>query len=194
MSAIFYVSYVALWILLLVQGVLLLLVYRHFGLAALGTVEGVQRDGLPVGELAPTFSGVSMQGDTINWEPASGRTHFLAFVSAECTPCARILPAIHQVAKVANRLAMTLVVTGPQENMQHLVEKFHPPLSITYLADDGNGTPDRYRVRVTPFAFVVGEDGRILAKGLCDSPMRLQQLLAAGGQEFPRILEVMASQ
>ena len=44
MTSIFYVSYIAMWMLLLIEGFLLLLVYRHFGLAALGTIEGVQRD------------------------------------------------------------------------------------------------------------------------------------------------------
>ncbi len=49
MSTLFYVSYVALWVLLLTMGVLVLLLYRHFGMMSLGTLEGVQRDGLPIG-------------------------------------------------------------------------------------------------------------------------------------------------
>lgn len=42
-----------------------------------------------------------------------------------------------------------------------------------------------YRVRVTPFAFMVGDDGRILAKGLCDSVSNLGSLLDAGGIALP---------
>jgi len=45
MSPVFYVSYGALWLLVLVLGVLVLLLYRHFGMMAMGTLEGVQRDG-----------------------------------------------------------------------------------------------------------------------------------------------------
>ncbi|PZW20539.1 hypothetical protein EI42_05912 [Thermosporothrix hazakensis] len=38
----FYALYFLLWLLVLFLSVLLLLVYRHFGFLALGTVEGVQ--------------------------------------------------------------------------------------------------------------------------------------------------------
>jgi hypothetical protein len=34
-------------------------------------------------------------------------------------------------------------------------------------------------VRVTPFGFVVGSDGRVLAKGLCGDQVRLRGLLEA---------------
>jgi hypothetical protein len=47
------------------------------------------------------------------------------------------------------------------------------------LAEDGSGAFSRYRVRVTPFGFVIGGDGRILAKGLCGDRARLRGLLEA---------------
>ena len=86
---------------------------------------------------------------------------------------------------------VTLLVAGPRENIIRLVEKFQPPPTVLCLAEDGSGAHERYRVRVTPFAFMIGRDGRILAKGLCDSAMRLQQLFVAGGQEVPNLLEVI---
>ena len=64
MSTLFYVSYVALWLLLLTIGVLVLLLYRHFGVMSLGTLEGVQRDGLPIGSVA--------EADAVAWARASG--------------------------------------------------------------------------------------------------------------------------
>jgi hypothetical protein len=36
---------------------------------------------------------------------------------------------------------------------------------------------------VTPFAFVIGSDGQVLAKGLCNGATRLSDLLKAGGLE-----------
>ncbi len=109
MSAIFYASYVAMWILLLLLGILVLLLYRHFGLVALGTVEGVQRDGLPVGEVAPAITGVTALGETITWPPKQGRSHLLAFVAPDCTPCARILPSINQLAAMNSHIVVTLI-------------------------------------------------------------------------------------
>jgi hypothetical protein len=58
----FYASYAAVWLLVLVLGMLVLLLYRHFGLMSMGTVEGIQRDGLAVGEVAPPIIGSAPDG------------------------------------------------------------------------------------------------------------------------------------
>ena len=71
MSTLFYVSYAALWLLLLTIGVLVLLLYRHFGVMSLGTLEGVQRDGLPIGSVAPPISGVTAAGQDTSWQPTT---------------------------------------------------------------------------------------------------------------------------
>ncbi len=60
MHGLFYGSYIVLWILLIVLTVLVLLLYRHFGMMSLGTLEGIQRDGLPLGESASELVGVTM--------------------------------------------------------------------------------------------------------------------------------------
>lgn len=194
MPVIFYVSYVAMWILLLIPGFLVLLIYRHFGLMAMGSVEGVQRDGLSVGERAPAISGITVQGEVINWTPQPTRRYFLAFVSPNCSPCARVLPFINQLAITSSDLKVLLLASS-KDNLHQLVEKYHPSSSILCLADLGKGTMEQYRVRVTPFAFLIGEDGRVLAKGLCDSKTRLQEMLAVGGRASrldipPQILQI----
>ncbi len=180
MSSVFYISYVAMWFLVMIEGVLLLLVYRHFGLVALGTAEGVQRDGLAVGDVAPPMSGITAEGEPVSWAPQPGHAHLLLFAAPECRPCAQVVPYINRLAARSD-VDVALVVSGPQDGVARLVDKFHPPSSVACLADDGSGVYKRYRVRVTPFAFIVGEDGRIRAKGLCSDPMRLRDLLAMGG-------------
>lgn len=181
MSTMFYVSYVALWLLLLVIGILLLLLYRHFGVMSLGTLEGVQRDGLPVGAAAPPLGGVTASGDDAGWEPRRGAVDLLLFVSPDCGPCETLLPVVNRLAAspAARRLGITAIVPGPRETVARLDEKYHPPYLC--LAEDGSGAFARFRVRVTPFAFVIGADGRVLAKGLCSDPERLRALLDAAG-------------
>jgi peroxiredoxin len=181
MSTLFYVSYVALWLLLLCQGLLIFLLYRHFGLAALGTLEGVQRDGLQVGEVAPAITGVTADGTTTTWAPGQGRNDLLVFASANCGPCAAVLPTVNHLSKATNghRIGVTAIVAGQQEDAAALARKF--AVQFPCLAEAGSGAADRYRVRVTPFAFVIGTDGRILAKGLCSDAERLRELLVAGG-------------
>ncbi len=183
MSTLFYVSYAALWLLLLVIGVLLLLLYRHFGVMALGTLEGVQRDGLPVGAVAPPIGGVTATGEDRGWEPRSGRPELLLFVSPDCKPCETLLPVVNRLgATPAGRgIGITAFVPGPRESVARLVERYDP--AYPCLAEDGSGAFGRFRVRVTPFAFLIGADGRVLAKGLVSDPARLRELLAVGGAE-----------
>lgn len=179
MNMLFSLSYVAMWILLLIEGVLLVVLYRHFGLAALGTLEGIQRDGLPVGEVVLPVHGMTAAGEAMTWQPRVGHPQMLLFATPDCGPCAQIMPFVNVLAEHHLDLTIIAVVPGPQEGVIRFIEKFRPP--FLSLADDGNEAFDRYRVRVTPFAFVIGEEGRILAKGLCSDHRRLRDLLTASG-------------
>jgi thiol-disulfide isomerase/thioredoxin len=178
MSTLFYVSYAALWLLLLTIGVLVLLLYRHFGVMSLGTLEGVQRDGLPIGSVAPPISGVTAAGQDTSWGPKRGQPQLLLFAAPDCEPCATVLPHVERLARAMNGgIGVAAVVPGPKDEVARFVERYHP--SFPCLAEDGSGAFTRYRVRVTPFGFVVGSDGRVLAKGLCGDQVRLRGLLEA---------------
>jgi hypothetical protein len=178
MSTLFYVSYAALWLLLLTVGVLVLLLYRHFGVMSLGTLEGVQRDGLPIGSAAPPISGVTAAGQDTRWEPTRGQPQLLLFAAPDCEPCATVLPHVERLTRAVNGgLGIAAVVPGPRDEVARFVERYRP--SFPCLAEDGSGAFTRYRVRVTPFGFVVGSDGRVLAKGLCGDQIRLRGLLEA---------------
>lgn len=179
MITLFYLSYAAMWMLLLVQGLLLLLLYRHFGLVTLATEEGVQRDGLAVGELAPAIRGVTAEGTAMEWHPRPGQSELVLFATADCAPCAQVVPAVDALARHSPGLGIVAVVPGRREGIARFAEKFRP--SFPCFADEGRQAFDRYRVRVTPFAFVIGADGRIRAKALCSDPSRLRALLASAG-------------
>ena len=178
MSTLFYVSYAALWLLLLTIGVLVLLLYRHFGMMSLGTLEGVQRDGLPIGSVAPGISGVTAAGQDTAWQPTRGQPQLLLFAAPDCEPCATVLPHVERLARAVNGgLGIAAVVPGPRDEAARFVERYRPTFSC--LAEDGSGAFTRYRVRVTPFGFVIDGDGRVLAKGLCGDRVRLRGLLEA---------------
>ena len=191
-STLFYVSYIALWLLLLTIGVLVLLLYRHFGMMSLGTLEGVQRDGLPVGSEAPPISGVTADGRDTRWEPRRGQPQLLLFAAPDCEPCAAVLPHVERLARaVDGSLGIAAIVPGPRDEVARFVQRYRPPYPC--LAEDGSGAFPRYRVRVTPFGFVVGSDGRVLAKGLCGDQVRLRGLLeAADLPDLARALPALA--
>lgn len=180
MSTAFYVSYGALWVLVIVMAVLLILVYRHFGMMTLGTMEGVQRDGLPIGEKAPSIYGVRAKGGEVVWQPPSDRSSVVIFASPDCEPCSVVLPAANRLANMRRAdLAVLAIVPGPLESAARTEDQYK--LAFECIAEDGSGAFEGYRVRVTPFAFVVGGDGLVRAKGLCSDPMMLRDLLEAAG-------------
>lgn len=183
MPTAFYVSYVMLWVFMVFIAVLVLLIYRHFGIIEMGSYEGVQRDGLALGERGMEFSGVTAAGQDMTIEPAKGRNRFLLFAHPDCGPCAHIMPFANHlgqaVADGALDLELISVVSGPKAEVERMVEKYNP--TFLALAEDGSGVFDHYKVRVTPFAFVVGGDGRVLAKGLCNDAVRMRDMLDAAG-------------
>jgi thiol-disulfide isomerase/thioredoxin len=182
MSGLLLASYVALWVLVAVMAVLLLLLYRHFGMMSLGTLEGVQRDGLPVGSVAPAISGVDAGGVDRGWEPKTGRHQLLLFAAPDCEPCAEVMPHVDRLARTREAgVGVAAVVPGPRSEAVRMAERYAPPFPT--LAEDGSGAFGRFRVRVTPFGFVIGPDGRVLAKGLCGDAGRLGNLLHAAGLE-----------
>ncbi len=175
MHGLFYGSYIVLWILLIVLTVLVLLLYRHFGMMSLGTLEGIQRDGLPLGESASELVGVTPSGEDLHWLPSTERPSLVLFAAPECGPCAEVIPAVRVLAEIPDALEILVVTDGPRQRVEMLAATYHYPYAA--IADDGAGAFNRYRVRVTPFAFVIGIDGTVQAKGLCSNPYALGQLL-----------------
>jgi thiol-disulfide isomerase/thioredoxin len=179
MSGILLVSYIALWVLVVVMAVLLILLYRHFGMISLGTLEGVQRDGLPVGSVAPGISGVTADGRDAGWNPKASLPQVLLFAAPDCEPCANVLPWVNKLASSGAGVEVAAIVPGPKAEAIRMRERYDSPFLT--LAEDGSGAFDRFRVRVTPFGFVIAPDGRVLAKGLCGDVNRLRHLLNAAG-------------
>jgi hypothetical protein len=180
-SGIFYISYILLWVLCVIQGTLLLLIYRHFGLIELSTAGSTERDGLHVGSPVPPIISISVDNEPVNWLPQAGRAYLLAFVSATCTPCMNILPTLYQLANASSELEVLLIVSGQREAAAQLTAGRTPPLSLRCVVEGGSSVYKDFLVRVTPFAFVVGPDRRVRSKGLCDTPAKLERLLTNAG-------------
>ena len=97
MSGIVLISHLALWLLVLVNFVLVLLLYRHFGLMSLGTLEGVQRDGLALGDQTLPIVGVRADGTDTQWTASATRPSFLLFATPHCEPCRAVQPEFAEV-------------------------------------------------------------------------------------------------
>jgi methylamine dehydrogenase accessory protein MauD len=175
----FWASYVLLWLIVVVQGAALLLVLRHFGLAAMSTALGHSRDGLGIGSEPPAIDGRDPEGARDRWT-VDGRDALLYFAAPGCEPCQAMAPVVNDLARHADRTQLDVVVVaegGPEDN-DHMCGLF--PSARTLVSEE-SGIFDRYLVRVAPFAFVV-RDGHITAKGVCSSVDGLAGMLSSAGR------------
>lgn len=176
MSDLFYVSYGLLWLVVVSLAILVVLVYRHFGLMAMETGEGVSRDGLGVGRVAPPVRGFDGRAEEAHWAHSTERPSLLLFASPECEPCVSVLP---YVRSLAGEVSVTSIVAGDTHDAARMQEAIGATFGA--IAEGSEEIFDLYRVKATPFGFVVGTDGRIRSKGLCNSKQNLQHLLVAAG-------------
>ncbi len=176
MSNWFYASYAVLWILICVMFGLIVLLYRHFGLAAMDTAAAHSRDGLPIGSKAPSIDGVDALNNRVRWEPSLGRVSVLYFGAPTCAPCQEMMPHIEELAlKNAATLEVVVVVPGGAEtaaSMQRHGESFR------CIADGGGIAASAYSIVVSPFGFLVDDFGAIRAKGLLSNVSHLDRLLS----------------
>lgn len=175
----FWASYVVLWLVVVLQGVALLLVLRHFGLAAMSSAMGHSRDGLGVGSRPPELAGMDRRGRRATWA-ADGRDAVVYFTADGCEPCTSMAPLVNDLARRGRQAGLEVVVVaegGPEEN-DHVSGLFP---STTTLVSEEHDLFDRWLVRVTPFAFLV-RDGAVAAKGVCSSAGGLEHLLTSGGR------------
>src|SRR5215210_5699136 len=99
MEGIWLVSYIVLWVLVIVLGLLVVLLYRQLGILYLGSAEGVSRDGLAVGTQAPDFELSDQTGRRYRLGDFRGRRVLLLFGSPSCEPCRRLMPQLQEFAR-----------------------------------------------------------------------------------------------
>jgi methylamine dehydrogenase accessory protein MauD len=168
MEGIWLVSYVVLWIFVVGLAVLVLLLYRQLGIMYLGTAEGVSRDGLAKGTRAPDFSLTDQYGHKQQLSSYKGRPVLLLFGSPHCSPCRMLLPQLHEWARQHQDISVIWLNSASPEESSRFVSETGATLPVAPYEPDDN-LLDKYKVRVTPFMFMVDENGIIRTKGLVNS-------------------------
>ncbi|MDQ2805338.1 MAG: redoxin domain-containing protein [Chloroflexota bacterium] len=172
MDGIWLVSFIILWIIVLVEGVLIVLLYRQLGILYLGSASGVSRDGLAVGNPAPDFQLTDTNGTVQSLTAYRGRPVLLLFGSAHCDPCRRLLPGLEEFAAGPGRefSVLWLNQASAQETLQFQSDTGATIPMLSYR----DGVNDAYKVRVTPFLFMIDPLGVIRAKGLVNTKQQLE--------------------
>ncbi len=176
MSGAWLASYIALWAVVLFQGLLIFLLLRQMGVMYLGTAQGVARDGLPVGERAPEFTVAGLDGRPVSLVDFRELPLLLVFGSPNCAPCRTLAPDLNVFARERQEeLRVLFLSRGEADDARGFASKNDLQVPVATHPDDD--LPSKYRARVTPFAFLIDGEGVIRAKGLANNREHLEMLL-----------------
>ncbi len=175
----FSATYVSLWILVLLQGVVIVFLLRQVGTIYLGSRDAIERDGLEIGQRLPPITGWDEDGRAIQFSPKPDQWTVLISSVPTCQVCREFLPEITElIDELRANVRFVLLLQGA------------PELLRPYLADVGRATDPiatppsvakNMRVRVSPYVHVVDSEGTVRAKGLVNSVDHVQHLLVSGG-------------
>jgi peroxiredoxin len=179
-TEIFYLSYAALWILVVFQTLILLGVVRAVYRTS-SDVDSESPHGAHehlAGHPAPRFAAVDVLGKGIDDTVLSGQQTVLLFVSPDCRTCA---PTLHELEALKLKVSgsVLIVCRAGREECVRLAESYR--LAAPPIADDDLKLSRLFGVRVTPTAVLIDADGRIQSYG---HPMRGDELVALMAEEI----------
>jgi len=184
----FSISYAVLWTVVLVEGVALLLVLRSVGTIFLNTREGISRDGLSIGSMAPDIDATDAGGVPRSFREFRGRWLVLVFASPTCTICLKLVPDLRALRSALGSEAEILVaLRADGEEVASAYERATGEAAPVFAIGTKAGT-EKYKVRVSPFVNVVDPQGILRAKGLVNTVENVEHLLFEAGVRHPRVM------
>lgn len=181
MSEALVVSNVILWAVVLALLVAVLALTRQVGIlyervAPMGAL--MLDHGPKVGEAAPVLALESIGGGRVAIGlPQGNRSQLLFFLSPTCPVCKKLLPILKSIQGGESAwLDLVLASDGDLPAHAAFVEKARLAM-FPYVLSTELGMA--FRVGRLPYAVLIGEDGRVRAKGLVNSREQLESLFAA---------------
>lgn len=175
------VSNALLWAVVLALLVALLALARQIGILyeRIAPMGALMLDSGPkVGEAAPAFELDSLTGVRIAVGGAGrARSQLLFFLSPTCPVCKKLLPILRSTRQ-SERGWLDVVLASDGDRAEHLAFYQKAKLAdFPYLLSTELGMA--LKVGRLPYAVLIGEDGRIRAKGLVNSREQLESLFTA---------------
>lgn len=184
MSGPWLVSYIVLWAVVLFQGVVIVVVLRQLGIMYLGTAQGVARDGIAAGQRAPEFVASGLDGGHVTLADFRGMPLLLVFGSATCAPCRGLIPDLNAFAlEKREELRALFLCRGGVDEARGFASELSVQVPVAAHPDEE--LPEKFKTRVTPFAFLIDAEGVVLAKGLANNRAHLDMLLDMAAKEAP---------
>lgn len=157
------------WLLLLVEGFVLLALARQIGvLHARIRPRGAfdtGREGPSIGARLVEVRALTDKGDDITIGAATERPVFHLFVSPVCALCRDVLTALNAFHHSVNdRVDLRVLVRGESADVgrireRHSIDRRIPIITAPHAFE-------RYGISTTPWMLVSGSDGRVMSRGI----------------------------
>lgn len=193
MSEALVVSNVILWAVVLALLVAVLALTRQVGIlyervAPMGAL--MLDHGPKVGEAAPVLALESIGGGRVAIGlPQGSRSQLLFFLSPTCPVCKKLLPILKSI-QGSESAWLDVVLASDGDLPAHAAFMERARLAMfPYVLSTELGMA--FRIGRLPYAVLIGEDGRVRAKGLVNSREQLESLFAAKDLGVASVQEYM---
>lgn len=136
--------------------------------------QNVQSTSLAIGENAPVFTLLDINGETISLNDFYGQTILLGFSSLQCSACKQMYPSLLTLAENLDTIQVLLISQGSIDGNVQLVEE--QSFDFPVLTWDDSVAQD-YRIPGTPFFYVIGANGKIVERGFVSTLTQFEKLL-----------------
>lgn len=175
----FTVSYVALWVIVCLQGLVILFLVRQLGAVFLGTRGAIERDGIRVGRPMPPIEGRDAAGNLVRPLASIDRWMVLIYTAPTCGICRELLPSLDGLIRRLGPNARFMVLL--EASWEVAAEYMAATRTTANVVAVDQQTAKQMAARVSPFVHVVDVLGVVRAKGLVNEVAHIEQLLATAG-------------
>jgi methylamine dehydrogenase accessory protein MauD len=181
MNGIWLISYISLWILVVVLTIIVLGLVRQLGIIylRLGPEQNLlaTTEGLELGKPLPEFEANEFTHNRIfTAKDLEGRQSILVFVSPSCSPCKELMPHLIEFQKSWD--GKINIVLFCQGEARPGIEFFSSYDLHSYLIIDQEGKlSETFHVRATPYAYSLDKDGIVQKRGIVNNRSGLEELL-----------------
>lgn len=185
MSGVWLASYIVLWLVVFVLAFLLAGSLRQLGLLQLrlGDDPGalITDIGLERGVQAPDFVAQDSEtGEPVTLSELPPTPRLLVFASPGCLSCRELMPGLNEVRKTRRgEFDFLVICRGDIESCRGFGRMNRVEAQMVV---DTNGQIEKdYMVTLTPFAYLLDHEGRVVIRGVANDWRQLESLLDQEG-------------
>ncbi len=172
------------WTLLFAFGFLVIMMYRQIAFLEQLRDRGSEREGLPIGEKAPSFDFKPVNRNTsasVHFEP-KGKWSFLLFADPSCASCQNTLLALERLAPKLAQSMQVLVATTSEPALVAASDAFRLA-SVEIGRISADVSTRLYRTSVTPFGYLIDPEGVTRAKGVATDESSIRKIVRQGDRK-----------